>query len=104
MVKMETPDIPEGEGADLGVTMSEGNVERFSKELESLHIGDHVRFNGTMISIGDRHHLHHIRAFGIEKIDGHMEVHAHAHSAGRYKLKLQHNITESEEKGEKHMG
>lgn len=79
LVKMDQSDIPNGEGADLGVTMSEINVERFGDEIESLHLGDHVRFNGTLLSLGDRHHLHHLRAFGIKKIDGHMDVHAHAH-------------------------
>ena len=94
LVKMELSDIPHGEGADFGVTMSEFNVERFGDEIEQLHLGDHITFNGTLISLGDRHHLHHIRAFGIKKIDGHMDVHAHAHSQGRYKLKVEHNITE----------
>lgn len=94
LVKMETSDIPDGQGADLGVTMSEINVERFADEIEQLHLGDHVHFNGTLVSLGDRHHLHHIRAFGIKKIEGHKDVHAHAHSQGRYKLKLEYNSTE----------
>lgn len=74
MVKMEESDIPEGVGADLGVTLSELNLEKYSSVIEDLHIGDHIRFNATMISLGDRHHLHHLRAFNIEKIDGHMDV------------------------------
>ena len=59
--------------------------------IEELHIGDHINFNATLVSLGDRHHLHHLRAFDIEKADGHMDVQAHAQSAGRYKLKLAHN-------------
>ena len=94
MVKMEESDIPNGLGADLGVTLSESNLEKYSETIESLHIGDHIRFNATIISLGDRHHLHHLRAFGIEKIDGHMDVQAHAHSGGRYKLQLEHNVTD----------
>jgi len=74
MVKMDESDIPEGVGADLGVTLSELNLEKYSSVIEDLHIGDHIRFNATMISLGDRHHLHHLRAFNIEKIDGHMDV------------------------------
>lgn len=96
LVKMSAPDIPDGEGADLGVTMSELNVERFAGEIESLHLGDHITFNGTLVSLGDRHHLHHIRAFGVKKLEGHMAVHAHAHQQGRYKLKLEHNTTETD--------
>ena len=74
MVKMETSDIPDGVGADLGVSLSESNLEKYSDEIESLHIGDHVKFNATLISLGDRHHLHHLSAFNIEKIEGHMDV------------------------------
>lgn len=74
MVKMETSDIPDGVGADLGVTLSESNMEKYSEQIESLHIGDHIQFNATLISLGDRHHLHHLRAFNLEKIGGHMDV------------------------------
>ena len=74
MVKMENSDIPDGQGADLGVTFSESNLERYSETIEDLHIGDHIKFNATMISLGDRHHLHHLRAFNIEKIEGHLDV------------------------------
>tara|TARA_B110000285_G_C15028135_1_gene565272 strand:+ start:901 stop:1125 length:225 start_codon:yes stop_codon:yes gene_type:complete len=74
MVKMEESDIPDGVGADLGVTLSESNLEKYSTVIESLHIGDHIQFNATLISLGDRHHLHHLRAFNIEKIDGHKDV------------------------------
>ena len=94
MVKMDDPDIPDGHGADIGLTFSELGLERHSEVIENLHIGDHIKFNGTMISLGDTHHLHHLRAFGIEKIDGHMDVQAHAHTSGRYKLKLAHNETD----------
>ena len=74
MVKMDESDIPDGVGADLGVTLSEGNLERNAEVIESLHIGDHINFNATLISLGDRHHLHHLRAFNIEKIEGHKDV------------------------------
>jgi hypothetical protein len=74
MVKMEHPDIPDGQGADLGVTFSEAGLEKYSSVIEELHIGDHIQFNATMISLGDRHHLHHLRAFDIEKIPGHLDV------------------------------
>lgn len=94
MIKMNSSDISGGHGADIGLTFSEPSLERHSEVIESLHMGDHVRFNATMISLGDRHHLHHLRAFDIQKIDGHMDVHAHAHSQGRYKLKFD-NSTET---------
>ena len=37
--------------------------------------------------MGDSQHLHHLHAFGIEKIEGHMQVDAHVHAGGRYKFK-----------------
>lgn len=42
MVKMEQSDIPNGVGADLGVTLSEAGLERYASTIESLHIGDHI--------------------------------------------------------------
>ena len=101
MVKMNESDIPDGHGADIGLTFSEPSLERHSDVIENLHIGDHIAFNATLISMGDQHHLHHLRAFDIEKIDGHMDVQAHAHTGGRYKLKLAHN--ETDQTGVKHV-
>ena len=72
--------MPEGNGADIGLSMSEANVEKYSDVIETLEIGDHIEFNATLISLGDRNHLHHLRAFNIKKINGHMDLHAHAHS------------------------
>lgn len=65
MVKMEIPDIPDGHGADVGVTLSESNIEKYAETIDSLHIGDHITFNATIMSLGDKVHLHHLRAFGI---------------------------------------
>ena len=53
MVKMATPDIPDSHGADLGVTLSESNIEKYSNVIDNLHIGDHIAFNATLISLGD---------------------------------------------------
>lgn len=74
MIKMNVSDITDGHGADLGVTFSELSLERNSEVIENLHIGDHIKFNATLISLGDSHHLHHLRAFDIEKQEGHMDV------------------------------
>lgn len=93
---MVPSDIPEGHGADIGITFSERNLEKHSDVIESLRIGDHISFNATMLHVGDHHHLHHLRAFDIEKIDGHMDVQAHAHAAGRYKLKFNKDHDENE--------
>lgn len=95
MVKMNVSDVTGGTGADLGVTFSELSLERNGDVIEELHMGDHIRFNATILSLGDTHHLHHLRSFDIKKLDGHMDVQAHTHNTGRYKLKLAHNETES---------
>ena len=88
---MNVSDINEGKGADIGITFSELGLERNIDTVEALHIGDHVAFNATLISLGDLHHLHHLRVFDIQKIDGHMDVQSHTHREGRYKLKLEHD-------------
>jgi len=74
MVKMNSSDIPDGHGADLGITFSELGLERHAEVIEDLHIGDHIIFNATLVSLGDKHHLHHLRAFGIAKDGKHMDV------------------------------
>jgi hypothetical protein len=33
---MEIPDMPEGNGADIGLSMSEANVEKYGEEIENL--------------------------------------------------------------------
>ena len=57
--------------------------------LGTLHRGDHVRFNATMHSMGDNSHLHHLHLKGIERIDGHRDVEAHASTGGRYKVRIE---------------
>ena len=77
-------------GPDIGLSFSEMNLERNSEAIENLKIGDKIKFNATLISLGDKHHIHHLRTFFIEKIEGHKDVWAHANGKGRYKLKLAH--------------
>lgn len=36
LIKMKISDMPEGNGADIGLSMSESNVEKYSDVLESL--------------------------------------------------------------------
>jgi len=56
-------------------------------DIDRLHRGDKVRFNSTILSLGDSQHLHHLHTFDIKKIDGHKDVEAHVHTGGRYKFK-----------------
>jgi hypothetical protein len=76
LVKMDDPDMPDGQGADIGVTLGERNMEKYSSIIEELRIGDQIGFNATIVSLGDKHHLHHVRAYNIERLEGHMDVHA----------------------------
>ena len=89
MIKMDEPDQEGGHhGADLGLSLSERVLTSHKDEIDSLHRGDRVRFNATMLSMGDSQHLHHLHAFDIKKIDGHKDVEAHVHAGGRYKFKI----------------
>jgi len=90
MVKMEPEDHKNEHGPDIGLTFSELNLERNSEAIEILKIGDKIKFNATLISLGDKHHIHHLRAFHLEKIDGHKDVWSQANGKGRYKLKIAH--------------
>lgn len=73
---MDPSDGHEQMSADLGMTFSERGLERYSETIEDLKIGDHVKFNATLWSMGDPNHVHHLKAFYIEKAEGHMDVHA----------------------------
>jgi hypothetical protein len=87
MLKMEPEDQPGGHGPDLGLSLSEKVLAQYKDVIDNLHRGDHIRFNATLLSMGDLQHLHHLHAFAIEKIPGHKDVEGHIHSAGRYKFK-----------------
>ena len=89
LVKMEEDDKPGAHAPDLGLTISEFNLDRLGDRLGDLHRGDHIRFNATMQSMGDHGHLHHMHVFDFKKIDGHRDVEAHGYSNGRYKLRIE---------------
>jgi hypothetical protein len=71
----------------LGLTFSEHSFADFTDVISSLDLGDHVRFNATIMGLGDTNHVHHLHAFGISKIDGHLELPAIVHENSRYKFK-----------------
>ena len=92
MMKMDPEDQEGAHGADLGLSLSEKVLTQYKEVIDNLHRGDHVRFNATILSMGDTQHLHHLHLFAIEKIEGHKDVEAHVHAAGRYKFKsVSHN-------------
>ena len=39
--------------------------------------------------MGDYSHLHHLHLWGLERLDGHRDVEAHAYSNGRYKVRIE---------------
>jgi hypothetical protein len=88
MMKMDPEDQEGAHGADLGLSLSEKVLTKYKDVIDNLHRGDHVRFNATILSMGDTQHLHHLHLFAIEKIEGHKDVEAHVHAAGRYKFKI----------------
>ena len=89
LIKMDEDDREGVHGPDIGLSLSEHTLLRFADEVGSLHRGDHIQFNGTIHTMGDSHHLHHLHVFGIKKLAGHRDVEAHAHSNGRYKVRIE---------------
>ena len=53
MVKMEPEDNDGGHGADLGLSLSEKILTEYKTTIDELHRGDKVRFNATILSMGD---------------------------------------------------
>ena len=53
MIKMDPEDQQGGHGPDLGLSLSEKVLAEYKSVLDDLHRGDHVRFNGTILSMGD---------------------------------------------------
>ena len=96
LIKLDEDDREGVHGADIGLSLSEHVLSLYTEEVGSLHIGDHLRFNATMSSMGDHTHLHHLRGFHIEKLPGHRDVEAHASAHGRYKVKYEHDQKKEE--------
>lgn len=69
------------------MSLSEKVLATFKDDIDVLKRGDHIRFNATMLSMGDSQHIHHLHVFAIEKLPGHKDVEAHVHVGGRYKFK-----------------
>lgn len=89
LVKMDEDDRIGVHGPDIGLSISELRLSQMTEVIGSLHRGDHIRFNATLQAMGDASHLHHLSAFGIERLEGHRDVEAHAYSNGRYKLRIE---------------
>lgn len=53
MIKMEPEDQEGGHGADLGLSLSERVLTEYKDIIDNLHRGDHIRFNATILSMGD---------------------------------------------------
>ena len=85
LVKM-VPDDKSEDDASLALTLSEAMTDEFKEELLQLDVGDHIKFNATIVGLGDRQHLHHLHVFGIKKIEGSAHVNLHVHYQGRYKI------------------
>ena len=74
------------------MSLSERVLAINKDEIDTFKKGDHIRFNATLLSMGDQGHLHHLHVFDVKKIEGHMDVEAHVHPGSRYKFKVtEHN-------------
>lgn len=73
--------------------MSEDALKNNKETLDGLRTGDHIKFHGTIQALGDSHHLHHLHAWSVKQIDGHMEgIDVRVSEQGRYKLSNMPNI------------
>ena len=97
MIKMDPPEAEGNHGPDLGLSLSERALVKNKDEIDVFKKGDHVRFNATILSMGDMGHLHHLHVFDIKKIEGHMDLEAHVHITGRYKFKVPDSEKEGKE-------
>ena len=88
-IKMEQDDRQGFHGPDIGLSLPEHVLVKYSEVIGSFHRGDHIRFNATIHSMGDSTHLHHLHVFALEKLEGHRDVEAHAHANGRYKVRIE---------------
>ena len=85
LVKMQPPDNING--ISLGLTFSEHSFAESMDVIKTLELGQHIGFNATIMGMGDSNHVHHLHAFGVEILDGKIEVPALVHNHGRYKYK-----------------
>ena len=53
MIKMDPEDQEGGHGADLGLSLSQKVLSSYKNVIDDLHRGDHIRFNATILSMGD---------------------------------------------------
>ena len=80
------PDSNPSNDISIGLSLSEEITKNNIDILNAFKRGDHVGFNATIMGMGDGTHPHHLHAFGIEILEGSIDVDAHVHSAGRYKF------------------
>jgi hypothetical protein len=81
------PDDKSVDDSSIALTLSENMTEKYKNEIMQLNAGDHVLFNGTIVGIGDKSHLHHLHVFGLQKIEGTAHVNINIHENGRYKIR-----------------
>jgi hypothetical protein len=53
MIKMDPEDQEGTHGTDLGISLSEKVLLHYKSVIDTLHRGDRIRFNATILSMGD---------------------------------------------------
>ena len=86
MIKMDIDDHEGQEGPDVGLSLSEKSLTELETTIEALHRGDRISFKGSLQSMGDNNHLHHLHTWDVEIIEGHKNMDIHATNQGRYKI------------------
>lgn len=57
----------------MGLSLSEESLQANTDVLNELRTGDHIEFDGSIQALGDSSHLHHLHAWKISKVQGHMD-------------------------------
>lgn len=86
VMEMEGDDREFKHRPSLMVTLSGFYFHKYNVMLENINRGDELRFNATIMAMGNEHYTHHLHGFYLEEMGGHKEtVESHMHGQrGRY--------------------
>jgi hypothetical protein len=73
--------------ADIILSFDDDELQEFSTALSTLERGSHFAFNGTLVTMGNEHRLHHMHGHSLHPLEGKMTIPEHVHLVNqRYNL------------------
>lgn len=73
--------------ADIILSFDDDELREFAPVLSTLERGSHFAFNGTLVTMGNEHRLHHIHCSWIAPLPGRLNIPEHFHMVNqRYNL------------------